>query len=207
MNEVRAESRIDRRKVEFRNRIVQAALKLFKENGIAETSVASIIREADIAHKTFFNYFPTKDHLLQHIVLTYSTYAYEVFRNNFSQHKSPNKRIEFFFMSIANEVAVINPNYRDLINYYLISGAGSRGLREQQREAFFSVVRQILCDADEQGLLRRDIPLETLAEIIADICVSSLLNWSLDDTYPLVKKMKESVAFINSSVFVTAAPS
>ncbi len=207
MNELRAESRIDRRKVEFRNRIVQAALKLFKENGIAETSVASIIREADIAHKTFFNYFPTKDHLLQHIVLTYSAYAYEVFRNNFSQHKSPNKRIEFCFMSIANEVAVINPNYRDLINYYLISGAGSRGLREQQREAFFSVVRQILRDADEQGLLRRDIPLETLAEIIADICVSSLLNWSLDDTYPLVKKMKESVAFINSSVFVEAAPS
>ena len=68
-------NRIERRKLEFRDRITEAALKLFEEQGVADTSVASIIKEADIAHKTFFNHFPTKDHLLQHIASTFSSNA------------------------------------------------------------------------------------------------------------------------------------
>ncbi|MFP8874097.1 MAG: TetR family transcriptional regulator [Myxococcota bacterium] len=57
--------RRERRKLETRARIVAAATELFVEKGFPATKVAEICARVDIAHKTFFNYFPSKQHLLR----------------------------------------------------------------------------------------------------------------------------------------------
>lgn len=194
-------SRIERRKQEFRDKITQAALRLFEQQGVAETSVASIIKEADIAHKTFFNHFPSKDHLLQHIVNTYSAHAYGVFREAFKRYTDPAKRVDYCFGSIARTLDSLNPHYKALLNYYLISGAGD--LRTVQRGEFIAVVKQIMSDARAQGRLRKGFSVDTLTEMAAGLCVATLLNWSVEDDYPLVPKMKSTVKFINASVFVS----
>ncbi len=46
--------------------IIKAALDLFYEKGYAHTSVKEITERANIAKGTFFNYFPTKEDLMQH---------------------------------------------------------------------------------------------------------------------------------------------
>ncbi len=46
--------------------IVKAALELFYEKGYAHTSVKEITDRANIAKGTFFNYFPSKEDLMQH---------------------------------------------------------------------------------------------------------------------------------------------
>src|SRR5579863_2125992 len=56
--------RRERRRVEIRDRIYQAALQLFAERGFLETTVADITEAADVGKGTFFNYFPTKEHVL-----------------------------------------------------------------------------------------------------------------------------------------------
>ena len=60
-------SRRERRKLEVRGRILAAAMRLFDEHGYAATKVSEISDRADVAHKTFFNHFPSKQHLLQAI--------------------------------------------------------------------------------------------------------------------------------------------
>ncbi len=195
-------SRIERRKIEFREKITQAALTLFEAQGVADTSVASIIKEADIAHKTFFNHFPTKDHLLVHVVSTYSDRAYSVFREAFKRYTDPRSRIEYCFISIAKALDALNPHYKELLNFYLISGAGAGGLRNSQKEKFVGVVSQIMSDAKSQGMLRPGFSLETLTDMVVGICVSILLNWSVEDDFLLIPKMKKSIKFINASVFI-----
>ena len=44
--------------------LLQAALKLFTENGFHGTSTAQISKEAGVATGTLFNYFPTKEDLI-----------------------------------------------------------------------------------------------------------------------------------------------
>jgi AcrR family transcriptional regulator len=195
-------SRIERRKIEFREKITHAALKLFEEKGVADTSVASIIKDADIAHKTFFNHFPTKDHLLQHIVTTFSDHAYALFREEFTTTTDPKERIEFCFNNIAEVLESLSPNYKELLNFYLISGAGSGDLRRSQKDKFVEVIDKIMVDANAQEMLRPGFSLETLTDMVVGVCVSTLLNWGVEDDYPLVLKMKKSINFINESVFV-----
>jgi AcrR family transcriptional regulator len=49
-----------------RQAIVDAAFKLFLERGFAATTIDDIALEADIAPRTFFRYFPTKESVMFH---------------------------------------------------------------------------------------------------------------------------------------------
>ncbi len=196
-------SRVERRKTEFRDRITAAALKLFAENGVTDTSIAAIIKEADIAHKTFFNHFPTKDHLLQHIVSSHSAHAYQLFRDAFNQHSAPKKQLQFCLMAIAKQLAGMNPaRYRELLTFYFVSSASTRDFREQQKQHFVELVTQILRRAAERQQLRTQFSIDVLTEMVVGICVATLLNWCVEENYPVVQKMKQAVEFISASVFV-----
>ena len=195
-------NRIERRKMVFRDRITTAAFKLFEKNGISNTSIASIIKEADIAHKTFFNHFPTKDHLLFHIADDFSSKAYKSFRQEFKTVSDPKDCIALCFMGAAEGLVDVHPNYKALLNIYLISGAGANDLVSQQDNAFKDLISEILIDAQNKNMLSDEFSIEVYTDMIAGICVATLRSWSLIDDYPLIEKMKNAIAFINSRLFI-----
>ena len=55
--------RRERKKQQTRELIAETARRLFEERGFEAVTVAEIAREADVAEKTVFNYFPTKEDL------------------------------------------------------------------------------------------------------------------------------------------------
>src|SRR5262249_48548384 len=58
------DSQQTRRRNETKERLFRTALQLFAKKGYVNTRVEEITAAADIAKGTFFNYFPTKEHLL-----------------------------------------------------------------------------------------------------------------------------------------------
>ena len=57
-------SRRERKKQEIRRRLMDAAIRLFREQGYDAATVERIATAADVAKGTFFNYFQTKDAIL-----------------------------------------------------------------------------------------------------------------------------------------------
>jgi AcrR family transcriptional regulator len=51
----------ERKKAERRDRIETAALELFERDGFEQTTIEDIAAASDIAPRTFFSYFPTKE--------------------------------------------------------------------------------------------------------------------------------------------------
>jgi AcrR family transcriptional regulator len=55
----------ERKQLELRTHIYEAALELFRTRGFGDTTVQEIASAAGIGKGTFFNYFSSKDHVLQ----------------------------------------------------------------------------------------------------------------------------------------------
>src|SRR5579862_3173625 len=56
--------RRQRRSSDIRERLFRSSLALFAQKGFDETTVEDITNAADVGKGTFFNYFPSKDHIL-----------------------------------------------------------------------------------------------------------------------------------------------
>ena len=56
----------ERKKQQTRDAIIREALRLFRKRGFDETTIADIAHAADIAPRTFFSYFETKEAVVFH---------------------------------------------------------------------------------------------------------------------------------------------
>ncbi len=54
----------ERKRQRTRQALINAAMRLFKEKGYEQTTVAEIAAAADVSTKTFFNHFASKDEVL-----------------------------------------------------------------------------------------------------------------------------------------------
>ncbi|MDD3654861.1 MAG: TetR/AcrR family transcriptional regulator [Desulfotomaculaceae bacterium] len=61
-------SRISRRRAQARERIIEAAARLFADKGIDEVSLDEIAQEADFSRGTLYSHFPSKEALVFEIL-------------------------------------------------------------------------------------------------------------------------------------------
>jgi AcrR family transcriptional regulator len=61
-------SRRERKKQKTRLRLMQTALRLFREQGYDATTIEQITKATDVAKGTFFNYFTTKEAILPALI-------------------------------------------------------------------------------------------------------------------------------------------
>ena len=70
-----------------RNEFVDAAEKLFRQNGIVDTTISSIVKELDVAKGLFYYYFKSKDDVIDAISEKYNEVFNEMINDAMDQRE------------------------------------------------------------------------------------------------------------------------
>ena len=107
--------RRERRKQEIRDRMRAAARTLFDQKGFEATTVDEICALADVAQKTFFNYFPTKHHVVREIADEFLADVGGYVEEARKRPGSTAERLEHVFRRAGEEALRAGPRHKELV--------------------------------------------------------------------------------------------
>ena len=197
--EERELGRRERRRLELHARILAAAIELFDERGFGTTRVQAICERADIAHKTFFNHFPSKQDLLREIAHS----ALERFLGEIEdvrrQPIATSARIQLLFERIADNADAAGPMRPELLHELIQVAHATDTDHETARrlhEAFGAIVR----DGITAGDIASRHEAATLTELLMGAFYALMFNWTNFAGYPLRRQALSAARFLGEAM-------
>lgn len=172
-------SRRERRRTETRERIFRAALGLFAERGFMETTVEDITEAADVGKGTFFNYFPTKEHVLA----TYGTERLAAVDRALQQARKGEQPVMEVLRELAASLAGQAAESPALLRAIYAAHASCTAVRDELQVRMHTARRllaQIIRLAQERGEVRNDVSAMVLARIVQTVFHGVMCSWSLN---------------------------
>lgn len=192
-----AGGRRDRRRLETQSRILEAAEALFEARGYEQVKVSEICERADVAYGTFFNHFPEKRDALRALSARSVAEVAQRLELLAEQDGSIEDLLgDLFETSFAYEE--LSQGRRELIGrIQAIAYAEAAAEHDQHFQAAFE---GFLADCVARGKVRDDVPVATLADILASTFASLSLSFVHFEDFPIQERSAAAVRFLAHSI-------
>jgi len=164
---------------------MRAALRLFAERGLAATTVEQITEAADVGKGTFFNYFPTKEHVL----LAFGDTRIKKINAALEDARAGNLPMWQVVRRLARSLAEEASHTPGLLRSILVAPLSRESVREfmvgKLREGR-GALEQIFQIGQERGELRSDLSAAHMARGFQQSVFGALVLWSLDPQGDLI---------------------
>jgi AcrR family transcriptional regulator len=185
-------SRRERQSAERRERLFRAALELFGLKGFAETTVEDITNAADLGKGTFFNYFPSKEHIL----LAFGEMQLGKLQAAFDEMRSKNVPVPVFMRSLGARMTqepIRNPAMiRILLQAFLTDDSKVREPMLELQKRVIGIHTEMIRIGQERGEIRNDLPPELIANVFRQTVFGTLLIWTLHSDSTLLSRMENA---------------
>lgn len=183
--------RRERRTVETRERLFRAALDLFARKGFTETTVEDITETADVGKGTFFNYFPSKDHIL----LAFGEMQFGKLESAVEEARRTGEAMPQFLRSLGvrmTQEPTRHPGIiRTLLQAYLSTTPVRAAMLDLQKRVH-ALHTEIVLIGQERGEIRKDLPASEIAHVFRQTIFGTLLIWSLNGDGTLHERMESA---------------
>jgi AcrR family transcriptional regulator len=152
----------ERKKLQTRTAIRDAAMRLFLERGFDQVSVAEVARVPDVSEATVFNYFPTKEDLVYERMDAFEQALLAAVRGR-PEGESVLRAFVRFILDRSDNRATGDARRRVAAMTRLTTASPSLKAREQQIVAKYTDALAALL-AEEAGAARDDIEPRVAAE-------------------------------------------
>ena len=187
-----AQGRRERRTAETRERLFRSALDLFAKKGFAETTVEDITEAADVGKGTFFNYFPSKDHIL----LGFVELQLGKLQSLVVEARTSGVPMPQFLRSMAMRMTqepTRNPGImRSLFMAYISTTPVRQVMADLQKRAH-ALHTEIIEMGQARGEIRQDLPASEIANVFRQTIFGTLLFWSLQGDSTLQVRMESAL--------------
>lgn len=161
-----------------KGRIVNAAWKLFYEQGYENTTVEEIIFESETSKGSFYHYFDGKDALLSSLSMLFDE-QYELLME---RPDLPENSVDLLcylnralFETIENRVSI------DLLSRLFSSQLVTRGERHllDRNRTYYKLLRRIVSEGQESGEIKKSFTVEEIAKAYAMFERGLMYDWCL----------------------------
>jgi len=170
--------RRQRRSAEIRERLFRAALSLFAQKGFAETTVEDITEAADVGKGTFFNYFPSKDHIL----IAFGEMQLAKLQAAIAEVRRTKEPIQHFLRSLGARMTQEPARNPEIMRALLLAFLSTTRVREAMldlQKRVQDLHTEMILLGQERGEIRSDLPAEEIAYAVRQTIFGTVLIWSL----------------------------
>lgn len=183
-------NRFERRRQQNRAALLEAAIDLFQREGVRGTKVEDICARADVAPRTFFNHFETREHLYEAIARQRAVQLAATI-DAASEDPAPLEvRLPALFAAIGAYLDE-RPRYRELVGVMLNLGVEG-GSEIARTRAIGRAATRFVENAVERGEVGERHAPEVLADILVGTLNTALTNWSADESFSLARNLEPS---------------
>ena len=164
-----------RKKAEVHARLRESALRLMVEHGYEAVTVEQITGAADVAKGTFFNYYPSKGHVL---VEYWRSLADEIFGYAGTVAPTPSRRaIQAIYAFMARRAVDQGRVFRLLVQQVFVQPQ-LRALEEEEGPEFGELLVEVLSAGIRCGELRQTLDAELAVRAIGDLWTGAVVEWA-----------------------------
>ncbi|KAB2329984.1 TetR/AcrR family transcriptional regulator [Cytobacillus depressus] len=147
-----------------KEKIVQAAIEVFKEKGIEKTKISDIVKLAGIAQGTYYLYFPSKLAVMPAIAEVMVEKSIAVVKNEVKRDASFTEQL----VQIVDAIFKVTMDYREILALIYAGLASTEHIKEWETvyQPFYSWISEFLKEAKETGVIRESIHVERTSKLL-----------------------------------------
>jgi len=183
--------RRQRRAAEMRVRIFRAATQLIAERGLSGVTVEQITEAADVGKGTFFNYFPTKEHVLGVMADLQSAKIEEAAAAALKGRESIHDILQRMLQRLAGELG----RTQGLLSSIVSALFASESVRELIRNAFkrnLAIMAKVIAAGQQRGEIDPEFDGKAVAGQMVRACWGTVLMWALLEEGVLADRIDET---------------
>ena len=184
--------RRERHRVQTRDRLYRAALELFAQRGFLETTVEDITEAADVGKGTFFNYFPTKEHILAE----FGGERVAAVERALEKARVTDGPVMDVMRELAGDAAGQSDMSAALLRAIFAAHASCKSVRDElvkRSQVSKRILAEIFLLAQERGEIRRDILAADLARLTQVVFMGATMSWSIKEPQSSLRKTCEDI--------------
>jgi TetR/AcrR family fatty acid metabolism transcriptional regulator len=172
----------ERKTIDRRAVILDAALRTFVKRGYPETKVAEIASEAGVAEGTLYNYFASKEDLLLALFDEKWGWIIDEIRKKISRLNDPNRKLKAIFSLVVR----MFKKDRQLAELFMVdikqSSVFLNNYTINRIVEFLDLIEEVLEEGKKKGTYRRDLDTRVARMVIFGAAQGILLSWVLSES-------------------------
>lgn len=173
-----------RRSAETREALFRCALKLFAERGFQATTIEDITEAADVGKGTFFNYFPSKEHIFNALGEIQVGNVRDAFEAAERGDEPVRETLLRLARGLAKEPGRSQPLMRSLV-VAIQSNEAVRQIMLANLTRGRDLLTGIMAFGQERREIRADRDATELARIFQQFMFGTMVMWTLHPPSPL----------------------
>ena len=176
--------------LETRRKLLEAAKKLVREKGLVNTSIEEITKACGVSNGTFYTYFKRKED----VVFALSQEMYRGIYEEAQAHDGPfMERLAFYMINFSGHIErdglkLCQEWVRNTVDPDLVEAPYNK----DKLPVDIDFMKGIIEKGIERGELKKDTPVDALANALVDVIYGEMLCWDMSGgAYSFEERTKE----------------